>query len=101
MKMRTIQQLNYINSVTALILIFSVVTFGSLPNLPTQPEPIGGVAYWANPGECTHPEGNGSNFALKMTGDLQGCHYIFVESATCTPSGVYYERGVETFVGWY
>ncbi len=40
-------------------------------------------------------------YALKKTGDLQGCLYIFVEYANCTQSGVYYERGVETFVGWY
>jgi hypothetical protein len=101
MKKRSIQLLNYLNSVAALILLVSVFAFGSLPELPVQPEQVGGIGYWANPGDCTHPEGSGSNFALKMTGDLQGCHYIFVESANCTPSGVYMETGAETFVGYY
>jgi hypothetical protein len=34
-----------------------------------------------------------------MTGDLEGCLYTFVESAKCSPSGVYLETGTETFVG--
>jgi hypothetical protein len=93
--------LNYINSVTALILMISVFAFGNLPEPTVQPDQIGGIGYWANPGDCVHPEGSGANFALKMTGDLQGCLYTFVEFANCTPSGVYREKGTETFVGWY
>jgi hypothetical protein len=29
----------------------------------------------------------GADFALIMTGDLEGCLYVFVESADFTPSG--------------
>lgn len=62
---------------------------------------ISGVAFFAEPGECTDPEGQGSTFALKMAGDLQGCHYVFVETAVCSPSGTYRETGAEIFVGHY
>jgi hypothetical protein len=101
MKKNIIKPLGYINSTTALILMISVFAFAGLPELSAQPEQIGGVSFYAIPGECINPEGNGSTYALKKTGDLQGCLYTFVESANCTSSGVYYERGVETFVGWY
>ncbi len=101
MKKNIIKPLGYINSVITLILMISVFAFAGLPELPVQPEQIGGIGFYAAPGECTHPEGNDSTYALIMTGDLQGCHYVFVEYANCTPSGVYYERGVETFVGSY
>ena len=44
----------------------------------------------------------GSDFALRMTGDLQGCLSIFVQSYTCREvNGFahYTERGREAFVG--
>jgi hypothetical protein len=63
--------------------------------------PIDGVGYFAAPGECTDAEGNGSDFALRMTGDLEGCHYVFVLDWECSPSGTYRERGTEIFVGSY
>lgn len=59
---------------------------------------ISGIAFAAEAGECTDPEGNGSDFGVRMTGDLEGCHYVFVESAVCSPSGTYRETGTETFV---
>src|SRR5262245_25611108 len=62
---------------------------------------ISGIGSYAETGECTDPEGQGSNFAIKMTGDLQGCHYVFIQSADCSPSGTYRETGNETFVGRY
>jgi len=65
---------------------------------------IGGVGYFADPaaGECIDDaEGNGSDFALRMTGDLEGCHYVFVAEYECSPSGTYRERGTEIFVGEY
>jgi hypothetical protein len=43
----------------------------------------------------------GANFALIMTGDLQGCLYTFVETAQSSPSGTYRETGTELFVGSY
>jgi hypothetical protein len=62
---------------------------------------ISGIGSFAEPGECNDPEGQGSDFALTMTGDLEGCHYVFVETARCSPGGAYTERGTETFVGLY
>jgi hypothetical protein len=63
---------------------------------------ISGIGYYAEPGQCEgHPEGLGSDYALSMTGDLEGCVYVFVETATCSPGGAYVETGTETFVGQY
>jgi len=65
---------------------------------------IGGIGYFADPslGECVDDaEGNGSDFALRMTGDLEGCHYVFIADWECSPSGTYRERGTEIFVGRY
>jgi hypothetical protein len=36
-----------------------------------------------------------------MTGDLEGCLYIFVDEYECSPSGTYREIGRELFVGSY
>jgi hypothetical protein len=60
---------------------------------------ISGIAYSDAAGDCADPEGAGSDFAAVLTGDLEGCLYIFVESAKCSPSGAYQETGTETFVG--
>jgi hypothetical protein len=64
---------------------------------------ISGIGYFAEPGECedevTGPNGQSPDFALNMTGDLQGCHYVFVETFDCTPSGIYIETGTELYVG--
>lgn len=62
---------------------------------------ISGIAYWPNPGQCTDPEGAGSDYAVLMTGDLEGCLYTFVETAVCSSGGVYIETGTEIFVGQY
>lgn len=60
-----------------------------------------GVGFFAEPGECNDPEGAGSDYALLMTGDLDGCHYVFVETSQCSAGGAYRETGTETFVGRY
>lgn len=41
----------------------------------------------------------GADYALIMTGDLEGFLYVFVETAEYTPSGTYMEKGTELFVG--
>lgn len=44
----------------------------------------------------------GSDVALNMTGDLQGCLSVFVEGFSCTEQDdfdLYFERGREVFVG--
>jgi hypothetical protein len=62
---------------------------------------ISGIGYFDLDGECNDTEGQGSSFNLTMTGDLEGCHYVFIETATCTAGGAYREAGTETFVGAY
>ena len=64
---------------------------------------VSGIGYFAGDGECTDPvtgpEGQNPDFALNMTGDLAGCHYVFVETYACSPSGTYRETGTEIYVG--
>ena len=62
---------------------------------------ISGIGFFAEPGQCNDPEGQGSDYDLIMTGDLEGCHYVFVETAGCSAGGAYRETGTETFVGLY
>ncbi len=39
----------------------------------------------------------GADYAFALIGDLEGCLYVFVESAQCSPSGTYRERGTELY----
>jgi hypothetical protein len=71
------------------------------PALAQGATQISGVAYFAGTGECTDSQGQNATFALRMTGDLQGCHYVFVDAHECSPSGTYRETGSEIFVGVY
>ncbi len=43
----------------------------------------------------------GALFALHLTGDLEGCLFVFPEASDCSPSGTYRESGTELFVGTY
>lgn len=85
----------------AVVALISVVLTVPSPALDGGATQIAGIGFFAETGECTDPEGNGSDFALRMTGDLEGCLYIFVETGACSPSGTYRETGTETFVGEY
>ena len=85
----------------AVVALYSVVLTVPSPALAEGATQISGVGYFAEPGECTDPEGQGADFALTMTGDLEGCHYVFVETAEGSPSGTYRETGTEIFVGQY
>jgi hypothetical protein len=62
---------------------------------------ISGIGVYAGPSECNDPEGQGSSYDLVMTGDLEGCHYVFIETSSCSAGGTYKETGTETFVGAY
>jgi hypothetical protein len=61
---------------------------------------ISGIGYYATAAECDS-ESQGADFALTMTGDLDGCLYVFVDEFECSPSGTYREVGREKFVGTY
>src|SRR5262245_49184929 len=90
-------------ALTALVVValLSVVLTVPSPALAGGATQISGIGFFADPGECTDPDGQGSDLALKLTGDLDGCHYVFVETAECSPSGTYRETGNEIFVGQY
>ena len=85
----------------AMMAFSSVVLMVSSPALAGGATQISGIGFFDGLDECTYPEGRYSDFALKLTGDLEGCHYVFVETAECSPSGTYQERGTEIFVGQY
>ena len=61
---------------------------------------ISGVGFYATAGECDYAS-QGAVYAIKMTGDLQGCLYAFIDDYECSPSGTYREEGREYFVGTY
>ena len=69
------------------------------PALAEGATQISGVAFFDTRGACDDPEGDGADYALIMTGDLEGCLYTFVETAQSSPSGTYRETGRELFVG--
>ena len=66
---------------------------------------ISGVGRFADEGECTDDvvssKGKPPDFAQVLTGDLEGCIYVFVDDYVCNPGGVGMERGEEIFVGRY
>ena len=61
---------------------------------------ISGVGFWDATDGC-NSVGQGAAFALTMTGDIEGCLYVFVDEYNCSPSGTYREVGREKFVGMY
>jgi hypothetical protein len=61
---------------------------------------VSGVGFYATQNECD-PADQSATYAVKMTGDLAGCLYVFVDEFDCSPSGTYRESGREYFVGTY
>jgi len=61
---------------------------------------ISGVGFFDATDAC-NSAGQGAAYALTLTGDLEGCHYFFVDDFECSPSGTYREVGREYFVGTY
>jgi len=51
--------------------------------------------------DACNSAGQGATFAITLTGDLEGCHYFFIDEFECSPSGTYREKGRELFVGTY
>lgn len=62
---------------------------------------ISGLGSYPDADECNSPLGEGAAFAIKMTGDLTGCLYAFIDEYECSPSGTYREQGRELFIGTY
>ena len=61
---------------------------------------ISGLGFFDATDECNSP-GQGATYAVTMTGQLDGCLYVFIEEVDCSPSGTYREVGRELFVGMY
>jgi hypothetical protein len=61
---------------------------------------VSGVGFFAEPTEC-NAAAQGADYAVRMTGDLEGCLYVFIEEFECSPSGTYREQGKEHFIGTY
>ena len=75
-----------------------MLVVAATPALAQEATRISGVGYFADAEDCDW-ESVGADFALHLTGDLEGCLFVFVETATYTPSGTYVETGTELFVG--
>jgi len=86
--------------VFALVIILSIFSFVQTVSAEGMTQ-ISGDAYAGAVGDfgCDDSEGAGADFINKMEGDLKGCLYVFVESYHCQPSGTYFERGHEIYVG--
>ena len=82
----------------AIVAFIGVVSTAPSPALAGGATQISGVAFFDDRGDCDDPEGEGADFALIMTEDLEGCLYTFVQSAESSPSGTYRATGTELFV---
>jgi len=80
--------------VAATLLALILATPAALAGGATQ---ISGVALFDEANTCDSASA-GADFALLMTGDLEGCLYTFVETSERSPSGTYRETGTELFV---
>ena len=61
---------------------------------------ISGLGFFDAADECNSPAQE-ADYAITMTGDIEGCLYTYVDEFKCSPSGTYYEVGREYFVGTY
>jgi hypothetical protein len=86
----------------AAVALIGVVWTAPSPALAEGATQISGIGFFPDPGECDDPpEGVVSDYAVVMTGDLEGCLYTDVKTAESSPSGTYRETGTEFFVGSY
>jgi hypothetical protein len=89
----------WLRVVLATAIMATVVFMGFVgPASAAGGQQIRGIGYFDDTGFCADAEGAGADFATIMTGDLEGCQYVFVDSYSCTPSGVYTELGTEVYV---
>ena len=85
-------------TVLMVLAVSSVVLTVTDPVSANGATQISGLGVEPAEGECTDLA---SDLTLKMTGDLEGCLYIFVGPSADSPSGTYRERGSEIFIGTY
>jgi hypothetical protein len=84
-------------TILAAVAFIGVVSTASSPALAEGASQISGVAFFDEEDICDSSS-VGADFALIMTGDLEGCLYTFVETQESSPSGTYRETGTELFV---
>jgi hypothetical protein len=86
----------------AAVALIGVVSTAPSPALAEGATQISGIGFFPDPGECADPpEGVVSDYAVVMTGDLEGCLYTDILTTESSPSGTYRETGTEFFVGSY
>jgi len=73
-----------LTTLTMMALISAVVATPSQKGAKGAKQ-ISGIGYFAETGACTDPQGEGADYILTLTGSLAGCHYVFVETARCSP----------------
>ena len=87
--------------VLAIMMLISIFTFVYSVDAAGAAQ-IAGTGTFDDLVECdeaiTNDQGVGPDFALLLTGDLEGCLYTFVQTWQCTPGGMYIETGEEIFV---
>jgi hypothetical protein len=69
------------------------------PDVPPGAKQFSGIGYFDADDACKSAS-QGATFALTMTGDLEGCMFVFVDEFSCT-DGNYLEKGRELFIGKY
>ncbi len=68
-------------------------------DIPAGAKKISGIGYLDAKDLCNSAS-QGAVYALNMTGDLEGCLYVFIDEYSCT-DGNYLEKGRELFIGTY
>ena len=92
------RRLTIITLITLAIVAFiSVASTAPSPALAEGATQISGVGSFDE--SCDPESVKGANYAILMTGDLDGCLYTSIETAQSSPSGTYRETGTELFVG--
>src|ERR687896_727084 len=81
----------------AAVAFIGVVSAAPSPALAGGATQISGVGVFDEDDTCDSAS-VGADFALIMSGDLDGCLYTFVETAQSSPSGTYRETGREHFI---
>jgi hypothetical protein len=81
----------------AIVAFISVASTAPFPALAGGATQISGVGFFDEDDLCDSRSVD-ADFALIMTGDLEGCLYTFVETQERLPSGTYRETGTELFV---
>jgi len=68
-------------------------------DIPPGAKKISGIGYLDANDACGSAK-LGAVYALTMTGDLEGCLYVFIDEYSCN-NGDYVEKGRELFIGTY